>query len=354
MKRIAGRFTVLIALSVLTACTFPGWPTYTSTAYSFQLQYPPGGSIAPGATDTSIRIQLPISAGTNLAEKYLDIDVHDGAATCESPLASGYAPGVITPVSMTINGLTWVKENASEGAAGSHIDWTAYSTVRGSVCVALTFVLHSHNPGMYATPPPTFNRDAESAVFVEIVNTFQWLSGGPTPPPPPHPDVAPALIASTATLVPTLSPSDTPTSLPPTPTPTNTPTSSPLTFTPRVSPSEFNYKTNLEACRINIPKVDISVAVSSPSLVHSVVLFFLLKNKANGAETPWNEGLAMNPKGNGVFDRTVSANQVPHLPVISTGGASAWFEYQFVATNLHGSTIGRSQVYSDVSLTPCK
>jgi hypothetical protein len=172
MKKIRSLLSVMIVVSFLAACTFPTWLTYTNTAYGFRLQYPPGGSLVPGATAVAIRIQLPITPGTNLVEKYLDIDVQPGASPCESPLAAGYAPGFLTPTSLTINGLPWVRENSSEGAAGSIYDWTAYSTVSGSVCVSLTFVLHSHNPGVYVTPPPTFNLGAESLIFVSIVNTF--------------------------------------------------------------------------------------------------------------------------------------------------------------------------------------
>jgi hypothetical protein len=89
-------------------------------------------------------------------------------------------------------------------------------------------------------------------------------------------------------------------------------------------------------------------------VVHGMALFFRLKNKAPGAETSWNEGLNMDMQGNGMFDKRLSADQIPNLAAISNGGASAWLEYQFVATDLQGGTIGRSQVYSNVSLTPCK
>ncbi|MGD0612382.1 MAG: hypothetical protein ABSB41_12790 [Anaerolineales bacterium] len=348
--------SILTVLAVLAGCTFSGWPTYSNTAYGFQLQYPPGGSIAAGATDTSVRIQLPITSGTNLAEKYLDIDVQVGAPTCESPLAAGYAPGIITPVSMTINGLPWVKENASEGAAGSLFDWTAYSTVSGKVCVILTFVLHSHNPEMFATPPPTFDYPAESGVFILIVDTFKWLGGSATT---PTLGGAVRVLPNPPILISTLAPSETHTPVPsltPTLRPSEVPTSSLIIFHPRVLPLVFNYQiqTNLRACLLKNPQVDISVVVSNPSVVHGVVLFFRLKNKTNGEETSWNAGVNMNPQGNGSYDKSLSADQIPNLSAISTGGGSAWLEYQFTATDLQGIIIGRSQVYADVSLVPCK
>ena len=552
MKKIIwGSISILITFSVLTACSISSWSTYTNTAYGFSLQYPMGGTIQPGATDTAIRIQLPITLGTNLAEKYLDIAVQTGVPTCESPLAAGYTPAP-TPTSLTINGLSWVRESDSEGAAGSLFDWTAYSTVSGSVCVVLTFVLHSHNPAIYATPPPTFDRAAESSVFVLIVDTFRWLgaggaavtptrvtcatasliapsllapangavitdldptltwqypdtcvpqgyrvdlsvdptfadtslSGGTGNPStswgPAHPladcttyfwkvtainditlgpgsvvfsfrtnasgtcppEATPTLVTcATASLIapsllapangavitdldPTLTwqypdtcvpqgyrvdlsvdPTFADTSLsggtgnpstswgpahpladctpyfwkvtainditpgpgsvvfsfrtnasgtcPPELTPT--PTTSPLIFAPQVAPLELNYQilTKDRVCLLKNPQVDISVMVSDPSIVQGVLLFLRLKNKTDGEETAWNNGLAMESLGNGNFDKSLSATQVPNLSSISSGGASAWLEYQFVATDSQGNAIGHSPVYSNVSLVPC-
>jgi hypothetical protein len=348
MKTLMMFFCLLTVFSLLAACSLPTWSTYTNTAYGFRLQYPSGGSITSGATDTAIRIQLPIASGTNLSEKYLDIDVQNGVATCQSPLAAGYAPGYLTPVSMTISGLSWVKENAGEGAAGSTFDWTAYSTVSGSVCVSLSFVLHSHNPAIYATPPPTFDLPGESAVFILIVDTFQWLNGSATTPTGVHvysalnPTVLPVF-----TLTPSLEPVQSPTS-----TPSLTP-ASPLYFNPQVKPLEFNYKPPQWDCRTDISQVDISLGVMGSSEVHGVLLFFRLKNKSTGAETAWNDGLIMTALGNGQFDKVLSAGQIPDLAAISSTGASAWLEIQFVATNLAGGAIGRSPVYANVSLTPC-
>ncbi len=182
MKRIIYFLIVVIFLSVLPACNLSGWSTYTNTVYAFKLQYPSDGSLAPGDTSTYARIDLPITGGTNLAEKYLEINVSGGGGTCESPAADSYAPGSLTPTTLTINGLTWVREGSGEGAAGSIYQWTAYSTTHGSTCVSLTFVLHSHNPGSYSTPPPTFVESSESGVFETIVETFEWITPTPVPP----------------------------------------------------------------------------------------------------------------------------------------------------------------------------
>ncbi len=183
MKKIFSVLMIIVLLPIMAACNMPTWLTYTNATYGFELQYPPGGSIAAGGSDTATRINLPFTSGTNLSEKYLEISVVDGASPCQSPQASGWEPGSLSPETVNLASLTWTKESAAEGAAGSIYRWTAYSTVHGSLCVSLTFVLHSHNPGMYPTPPATYSEPSETSVFALIVNTFTWLEATATPVP---------------------------------------------------------------------------------------------------------------------------------------------------------------------------
>jgi len=151
------------------------WFTFTNTTYGFQFKYPPQGQIVSGGTDTFTRINLPFAAGTNLSEKYLEVVVGQNVTECKSPLPT-QDPGV----TVTINGINFLKQTGAEGAAGSLYQWVAYSTLRDGVCVSLNFILHSHNPGNFATPPPVFDFAAESAVFDQMVGTFAWLSQLPT------------------------------------------------------------------------------------------------------------------------------------------------------------------------------
>ncbi len=354
MGKLYKYVSFLIVVSVLAACSFPSWNTYVNHAYGFELQYPTAGSIDPGATDTAVRIQLPFTPGTNLVEKFLDIAVQTGVSTCESPYAAGYTPGSLTPTTQVINGLTWVEESSSEGAAGSRYDWTAYSTVNGIVCVSLTFILHSHPPELFPTPPPTFNQSAESAVFLLIVDTFQWLKGGATTPTglPLIPLSRPAS-SSTPTEVSTAP--ATPTSpATPTPVPSSTMTATPvpgLSFLPRIDPKKFNYQRD---CKPLNPKIDIVVSLNGSSKVNSVILFFRLKNQTTNALTPWNNGVVMKYQGNGIYDLSIMWNQIPGLSNMAQSGASYWFEYQFVATDAQSNILGRSPVYSDIALTPCR
>ena len=151
------------------------WLTFTNTTYGFQFKYPPQGQIVSGGTDSFTRINLPFAAGTNLSEKYLEVVVGQNVTECKSPLQT-QDPGV----TVTINGINFLKQTGAEGAAGSLYQWVAFSTLRDGVCVSLNFILHSHNPGNFATPPPVFDFAAESAVFDQMVGTFAWLSQLPT------------------------------------------------------------------------------------------------------------------------------------------------------------------------------
>jgi heat shock protein HslJ len=151
------------------------WPVYRNETFGFEISYPEGGAAPPTGDDTSMRIDLPFTAGTNLQEKYLQIDASSGAAECASPLTEGYAPGQLTPETVTIGGLDWTKVSGSDAGAGNYYDFTAYTTTQGDTCVSLSFVLHSTAAQNYTPPLPEFNRDAETAIFEQIVGTFQWL-----------------------------------------------------------------------------------------------------------------------------------------------------------------------------------
>jgi len=118
-------------------------------------------------------VSLPlVAAGTNLISKYIQINVVEGANPCKSP-------AVENPTSsenMIINNIQFLKQSGQGAAAGNRYDWTAYSTTSGNACISLAFVLHSANPGNYATPPPVFDMPAESAVIGTTMNTYNKIN----------------------------------------------------------------------------------------------------------------------------------------------------------------------------------
>jgi hypothetical protein len=77
-----------------------------------------------------------------------------------------------TAQNVTINGIPFLKETASEAALSNIYDWVAYSTVKGNACISLTFILHSTNPQVWEVPPPQYDYAAESAIFPTIMATY--------------------------------------------------------------------------------------------------------------------------------------------------------------------------------------
>ncbi len=150
-----------------------GWSVFQNTKYNFQFKYPPGSTVTD-QSDNSGRLTLPITAGTLLVAKFLDVSVTEGAATCANSIAGGGT--VATSGNATINGITFLKETGVGAAAGNTYEWEAYSALRPNTnaCVSIAFVLQSANAGNYATPPPPFDKAAESAVFQTIMSTFEW------------------------------------------------------------------------------------------------------------------------------------------------------------------------------------
>lgn len=144
--------------------------TYTNQKYQFQFTYPAQGKISD-QSDTAAKITLPIAPNTNLGEKYLAVSVVENVTSCKTAL---FPPSASTTV--TIGGISFLKETGSDAGAGNFYQSVAYSATKGTACVTMNFVLHSTNPANYATPPATFDEAAESAVFAEIMATFKWLS----------------------------------------------------------------------------------------------------------------------------------------------------------------------------------
>ncbi|MBI1855991.1 MAG: hypothetical protein HYR93_09035 [Chloroflexi bacterium] len=144
------------------------WNTYQNVKYGFSFKFPPNSSVN-SQSDNSGRVSFPlVIQGTNLKEKYVDISVVEGAATCKSPSTNP----TVTSENVTINNIAFLKEIGQEGAVGNIYDWIGYSTAKGNACISLTFVLHSTQPGNYPTPPPTYDMTTESAIFSTIMSTY--------------------------------------------------------------------------------------------------------------------------------------------------------------------------------------
>jgi hypothetical protein len=145
---------------------------YQNTKYNFKFSLPSGAAIV-SQTDNSGYVTLPlVTSGTNLLSKYVQIDVREGANPCVSPAVENPEGSQ----NVIINNIQFLKQNGQGAAASNRYDWVAYSTVSNNACISLAFILHSVNPGVYATPPPVFNKAAESAVIDTTMSTYSKIS----------------------------------------------------------------------------------------------------------------------------------------------------------------------------------
>jgi len=148
-----------------------GWTICHSQPYGFEVSYPPDSTLGEVREDYA-RIDLPITPGTNLVEKYLEISASHGAKSCTSPLAQGFDPAAVPTQQVSLQSLGFTRQEGKEGAAGNHYQWVAYSISQGDACISLSFVLHSANPENYATPPAEFDQQQESEIFDQVLATF--------------------------------------------------------------------------------------------------------------------------------------------------------------------------------------
>lgn len=153
-----------------TTSSTSGWNKYQNTKYGFEIKYP-ANSFVSDQTDNGALITIPITPGTNLSGKYVDVSVVEGANPCKMQDPGG---PITATENVTINGIQFLKETGDSGGAGNIWDFVTYSTMSNNACVSLTFVLHSINIGNYSTPPPLFDKAAESAVFDQMINTYDW------------------------------------------------------------------------------------------------------------------------------------------------------------------------------------
>jgi hypothetical protein len=144
-----------------------GWNTYVNGARAFTFKFP-SGSTTEDLSDTGGRINLPFTAGTNLRDKRLDVSIVEGVSPCKAP---GSNPMAVTE-NLTFNGIPFLMQTWEEGATSHRGDNTAYSTAKGNACITLNFLLWSVVPEVVQTPPPVFDRVAESAAFTTIMSTY--------------------------------------------------------------------------------------------------------------------------------------------------------------------------------------
>lgn len=194
----------------------------------------------------------------------------------------------------------------------------------------LVTVRHTWNPtepGNYTLRVRVLNRAGAWSEYAQAIVTV-LADATPTPT---------VTTTPTATVTSTPTPSETPTQTP-------TPTQDVLTFSPSLSTNQFFYG----AC--SPTSVTLSVGVSQPERVNSVVVFFKFEDLDSGQMTAWDAGTALNPSADRrTYSRSVAAASIAGYNTYNK--ARVW--YQFVATDSSGQIIGRSASYTDLTLARC-
>ncbi len=160
--------------------SFEDWLVYEDKNCGFSFQYPPESFnmesvFADSQGNPEIRIGFPVTPGTNLKEKFVDITCNTDSETGKLNLQNG---GEISKVK--INGIDFDLQTGGSGGAGNFYEETKYATQNGNQYIALDFVLHSVSAGTSGLPE--FDK-AEGDIFAQIISTFQFLSVSPVLPP---------------------------------------------------------------------------------------------------------------------------------------------------------------------------
>jgi hypothetical protein len=213
------------------------------------------------------------------------------------------------------------------------------------VLVYLTQMWEPREPGRYVIRVRAQNTSGtwseQDLVTVEVLEDI-------TPTPTQVDTVTPTLVITpTPTQVDTVTPTLVIT-LTPTLTPTKVPSASASFGRPVPSTDRFEY---VYDCIADPLEVTIQVPLINPPQGVKVYFFYRLRNMTTNALTNWNDGLNMTDKGGGIYQVTLSSKSIPDVQAV-LHGASAEFQYQFVATGLGVDPL-RSPVYSDIQLTTC-
>jgi len=157
-----------------------GWQVFVSEELGFQLAMPNAGTLTAGEGSALATITFPADPGTNVVEEVISISGVQGEPGCASPLAEGWSPEELSPETVEVNGVPFLRQTHSGAAAGTSSVWVAYTTEREGRCVSLGYELRTFDPAnldptRFPTPPVSVDAAARIRGFEEMVATFTWL-----------------------------------------------------------------------------------------------------------------------------------------------------------------------------------
>lgn len=134
-----------------------------------------------------------------------------------------------------------------------------------------------------------------------------------------------------------------PTEEDPTPTPTDEPAQTAVFDAPQYDEMELFYRGTCGPKQLTV-----EIMTHDPD-VYSVVVFFRLRDQSSQATTDWISA-AMSPLGDGNFRFSLSVEgDIPGFASF----LQSFLQVQFVATDQDGNEVGRTDVFSDVTVESC-
>ncbi|MBM3121663.1 MAG: hypothetical protein FJZ97_05700 [Chloroflexi bacterium] len=157
-----------------------GWTLHRDEANGFALAYPQTTAQPTLGGEPVFSLTLPADPSTNVVEESIAVRIVPPGQPCTSPLGYGFVAEDLTPVTVELGGLAWLRQTYSGVAAGTASTWVAYSTSRGDHCVSLDYTLRTFDPAnldptRFPTPPVTVDQPRKAQDFEAIVATFTWL-----------------------------------------------------------------------------------------------------------------------------------------------------------------------------------
>jgi hypothetical protein len=146
----------------------------------FAFAYPDSGMLSDGAGIILATVTFAADPATNVVEERVSVSGVQGEPECTSPLAEGWAPGDLSPQTVEVNGITFLRQTHSGVAAGTSSVWVAYSTQRDQRCVSLGYELRTFDPAnldptRFPSPPATVDVGERIRGFEAMVATFAWF-----------------------------------------------------------------------------------------------------------------------------------------------------------------------------------
>jgi hypothetical protein len=157
-----------------------GWTAFASQEVGFAFAYPASAALASAEAPTLATITFPPDPRMNVVEESVTVSGARDGSGCTSPLTEGWPPEDLSPETIEVNGVPFLRQTRSGVAAGTSSIWVAYTTQCDQRCVSLGYVLRTFDPAnldatRFPTPPGKVDVQEHIRVFEAIVATFAWL-----------------------------------------------------------------------------------------------------------------------------------------------------------------------------------